>query len=290
MTVCPQPQHHHNPANVVAGLHILAELVLKQPGVIINARSNTNATPLHEAAVKGNVLMLQLLLRHGAVPLDTSPGFSALHAACMGSCSHLPAAVRTSTPAQLPVEVQDSMTEQGLAAIGVCDPSQQACQASSLPGQLKPVLSRGPASTTAAKPQQLRPRPPAPQLNKSSAAPAPRTIAASKAPAGPGRAAVSSTRYAAGTSRSTARPTHAPASPAAAAENIPTSGQVSAQDSAAVSGLAMPAAGLHHVSSEAVSVLLEAAPELLQLKVNALHHQAFTSTPVRQQDYAAAQS
>lgn len=264
-----------------AGLRILAELVLKQPGIIINARSNTNATPLHEAAVKGNIPLLQLLLRHGAVPLDTSPGFSALHAACMGSCSHLPAAVRASTPAQ-PVEVQARMTEQGLAPTD-CGSSQQACQASSMPGQpgqLKPVSSRGPASTTAAKPQQLRPRPPASQLNKAGAAPAPRTIAANKAPAGPGRAAVSSTRHVATTSRSTAQP----AASAAAVQDVPTSGQASAQDAAAVSGPAVPAAGLHHVSSEAVALLLEAAPELLQLQVNTLLHQAFTRTSFRQQD------
>uniref|UniRef100_A0A383VC11 Uncharacterized protein n=1 Tax=Tetradesmus obliquus TaxID=3088 RepID=A0A383VC11_TETOB len=65
----------------------VAELLLKQKDIDIQAASSSKATPLHEAAAAGNTALVQLLLQKGACPTDSSPGYPPLHAACQGASS-----------------------------------------------------------------------------------------------------------------------------------------------------------------------------------------------------------
>eukprot|EP00878_Enallax_costatus_P033545 GHUV01037052.1.p1 GENE.GHUV01037052.1~~GHUV01037052.1.p1 ORF type:complete len:195 (+),score=50.77 GHUV01037052.1:587-1171(+) len=65
----------------------IAELLLKQKTINLQAQADNKATPLHEAAAAGNIRLLQLLLSKGANAADSGSGYSALHAACQGCSS-----------------------------------------------------------------------------------------------------------------------------------------------------------------------------------------------------------
>lgn len=254
----------------------LAELLLKQPGIDIQAPSKSNATPLHEAAAAGNIPLLQILLKHGAQAQDSTPGFTPLPAACMGSCMKPPAT--TAMPAQpagtQKLVLQDSPQPQHSEPQHEPMQDQQQTPAAQTPAAAKP----GQLKTASSKPepaQSLRPMPPAAAVPKKAGAAVPqRPTPNSRAPAAAARSTVASTRSAVASTGSKAA---VPAGTGTAAAGALRASTPTAAAEAAGLGQSQPAAAqvlnksisqLPRVSKEMVQLLLSAAPSLLAAQVS----------------------
>lgn len=223
-------------------LYVRAELLLRQPGIDIHATaSSTNATPVHEAAAAGNSALLQLLLQHGADPQGAASGYTALHAACMGSCTTPHAAtpaqaILTSQPLQDPAYTVASSTPKQ-------DPAPTSGPAQSKPGQLKPPGAAG--KPAQAQQPKLAPKPPAPSAPKRAGPAVPQRTAlaaAARATTGPARTSGAACAKAPGTA------TKAPAAAGAAAG---TAGSGSGARASTPTGAAAAAVEPHGVRSAA---------------------------------------
>jgi hypothetical protein len=236
--------------------------------------------------------MVQLLLKHGAQPLNASPGFTTLHAACMGSCSSPKAAVPAAPAQTCRPEGGPLLQDTCCPAMQPAQPQQPQDTAQQQQGKTQqPVPAAAPASNS--KPGQLR----APTATTAAA-----TAAAALKASAAGKAAQASSQH----SKPAISTTHgrlAPAAtgrvahpkPAASSKAIvqaartgvslaaasklrdkaagattgPSGATSAAADAAAVSAAprAPAASAQQGVSQELVGTLLAAAPQLLQEKV-----------------------
>lgn len=260
----------------LACVHCCAVLLLKQPGINIHAASNSKATPLHEAAAAGNIPLLQLLLQHGAQPQDITPGFSILHAACMGSClrpsapAHAPAAAPAQPAVQDPVLQDPQHMDSKCAEQDPIHEQQQGQHAAvgSLAVTSKPGQLRTAATSSTQSMQQLRPKPPTAAAPKKAGTAAPqRPTAGSRTAAAPARPAVPSTV------RSTANKAAPPAgtgTAAAGALKASTPTSTAAAEGAGLTRSQTPPAqrASQHISKDVLQVILDAAPSLLGAQVS----------------------